>query len=440
MTTYLRIRRDGIPLHNHPTNRNPNGHWHGAWEQHHDMRDAHDVHNAAEPIFETSGRNSGHMSIEQAIRWGHMSQAQWEMYTRSLNGEVLIHWYQRKQERRANRLNGTVAVASPALPDDWMIPLSERKFGVEIECCTNLSALITACRNKGITLSDQMATYSHEAPSTWKAMGDGSVRYSGSVPSIRPVEIVSPILQGADGLRQLKLMTEAMAEVGTVVNQTCGLHVHHDAHDMTVANALRVAMNFNNAQAAIDKLVAPSRRGQRQYCGPFLPHEVTRMQTATAIMDFPGDRYRNINIAPAWRAHRTFEIRQHQGSIEFKKIAAWIKLGQRIMDSGRAGVMVETGTVDLSVFFNKINVPMHLRTFFRERAKYFKMITDAEGERILNGAEPTPAPVFTPEEEAPQALPDIPSVFTRDERGRIIPTPAGMANGPVGLRPVVVLD
>lgn len=430
MTTFLRIRRDGIPLHNHPTNRNPSGHWHGAWEQHHDMRDAHIVHDAVNPIFETAGRDRSHMSIENAIRWGNLSIMQWEMYRRSLEGEILIHWYARKQERKAAR-NGTAPVAtnvSVALgPDDWMLPLTARRFGVEMECgVSNLSLLITACLNRGLRLDDQMDTYSHATPETWKAMGDGSLRWTGGM---RGIEIVSPILQGAEGLRQLKLMCEALNEVGAKVNSTCGLHVHHDANDMTTGTARRVAMNYQNGQAAIDKLVAPSRRGTQQYCGPFDSHEIRMITTAENIADFPRNRYKNINIAPAHVLHKTFEIRQHQGTVEFLKVAAWVKLGQAMMEQGKAGVMVETGTADLALFFNKMSLPMHLRQFFRSRTLKLKTITETEGERILNDA--GVAPIFMAEEEAPADLTSpmdsIPSVFTRDRYGRIVPTVAGLA-------------
>lgn len=60
-------------------------------------------------------------------------------------------------------------------------------------------------------------------PEGWGAKSDGSIRSSrGRV----GVEFVSPVLSGADGLRQIKRVCEKFREWDVKVNDSCGLHVH----------------------------------------------------------------------------------------------------------------------------------------------------------------------------------------------------------------------
>ncbi len=313
--------------------------------------------------------------------------------------------------------------------DVWLQPVSERKFGVEMECITDLGALIAACRRLGVTLAREGYNHNdHHDGVTWKAVSDGSLRYTGSRPGFATVEIVSPVMSGTAGLRQLKLMTKAMAEVGTIVNQTCGLHVHQDAHDLTVLNAVRLAHNYNNAQRAIDKLVAPSRRGSQTYCGPFDSSELRLMESATSINGFPTHRYRSVNIGPAYRAHRSVEFRQHHGTVDFKKVAAWVSFTASMVEKAKAGVMVETNTQGLQIVFDKMQMPSNINLYLLGRAKELKTISDAEYNSVLGVLSAresgTPAPVEVP---AADPIEDIPEIFSRDAFGRIIPTPASRA-------------
>jgi hypothetical protein len=49
-------------------------------------------------------------------------------------------------------------------------------------------------------------------------------------------EVVSPILSGADGLYQVATMCAALANLGAICNDNCGLHVHVDANDIDHAH------------------------------------------------------------------------------------------------------------------------------------------------------------------------------------------------------------
>jgi hypothetical protein len=95
-------------------------------------------------------------------------------------------------------------------------------------------------------------------------------------------ELVSPPLSGRAGLDQLKKACAALAACGARVNRSCGLHVHHYA-----------------------------------------------------------DRYRSLNVA-AFGRYGTVEVRQHQGTINFKKIAAWIAMGQAFVTWAKSDASVDS--------------------------------------------------------------------------------------------------
>ena len=54
-------------------------------------------------------------------------------------------------------------------------------------------------------------------------MHDGSLRAGRGR---KAVEIVSPVLKGADGVRQVLAVVRELNARGATVNKTCGLHVH----------------------------------------------------------------------------------------------------------------------------------------------------------------------------------------------------------------------
>jgi hypothetical protein len=436
MPTYLRIRAsDNMPLHLHATNRNPAGRWHSGWERHHDRLNAHEEEDARNPIFVyTRGRLRREMPADRALALGYLSQAQWDRYLATLRGENLSR--NRFGLDAANSTSRVRMQPTPEtavvygtleeLPDDeWLHPVSSRKFGVEMECITNLGMLVAACQRRGVILNRESYNHTdHTDGLTWKAVSDSSLRYTGSRPGFATVEIVSPVLNGTAGLRQIKLMTDAMAEVGTIVNNTCGLHVHQDAHDMTIQSAVRLAKNYSNAQLAIDKLVAPSRRGDRTYCGPISQNQIRVMSETPALTGLSTERMRNVNFGPAYRAHKSFEFRQHNGSVDFQKIAAWIALCASMMEKAKADIMIESNTNDLAVLLGKMNMPAHLNRYLAGRAKSLKTVTDAEYAAMLDASG---MPVVQPTPITDADIQDIAPIFSRDEFGRIIPTAASRA-------------
>jgi len=84
---------DGVPMHFHPTTKNPTGRWHGPWEKHPD--DSHREENAARPSFKTRP------TAEQA-----------NLYRRAMRGEKLIDWVAVHKASKARTVARLAAAAA----------------------------------------------------------------------------------------------------------------------------------------------------------------------------------------------------------------------------------------------------------------------------------------------------------------------------------------
>lgn len=209
-----------------------------------------------------------------------------------------------------------------------------RKFGVEIEYIGGTQSLIREMERRGLTVSYE--GYTHRVtPGAWKIVTDGSLSNGG-------YELVSPPLSGSAGRRQVKLACEALQASGARVNNSCGLHVHHDIHDLDAAGIGRLASLWSNNQRNINWLVAASRRDS-QWAQPLTSTEVAQYNAMNPARDLRSQvqsiayrRYRSLNFL-AYVRYGTVEVRQHQGTLNAKKMLAWIALGQAVIRSAKAG-------------------------------------------------------------------------------------------------------
>lgn len=347
MPTVVRLRRDNVPMHFHPTLNNPEGRWHGPWERHPTDTSAHLREGAGFPT------NFHALTLNEQTR-----------YLDALNGETLINWSQRRRDQVALRPNVRTTVLDG---EGFETAVDQRQFGVEIECFTDIHAFIAAAARKGVSVK-YLGYYTHQTEDTWKLVSDSSVRMraTDATRNLSSIEVVSPILRGSNGLAQLKAICEALAEVGTRINRTCGLHVHHDATEMTIGNVKKLVRNFSNIQPALNKLVAASRRENNRYCGAFYSSDLSNIEAFETLQQLSGiNRYKNLNVA-AYHRHHTVEFRQHQGTFEFDKIAAWVQLGQRIIDMSVHNVAIAP-IQDVQTMLLAVNAPGHLVNFFARR-------------------------------------------------------------------------
>ena len=137
------------------------------------------------------------------------------------------------------------------------------RFGIEIEC--NIP--------RNYINESEIGGYHHgiqlyDAPQGWNAQRDGSVEAFDS--NMVAVEIVSPILQGEDGLIQVVYMIDYLNSIGATVNNSCGLHVHvgGEAIDRQTLDDLRdLFTTFEKAFFGLNGRQA-SNRYHSDYCVP----------------------------------------------------------------------------------------------------------------------------------------------------------------------------
>ena len=210
------------------------------------------------------------------------------------------------------------------LPGDF--DFSRLTFGIEIECYNfTRNSLIVAASANGLSVRSE--GYNHtDNDRYFKIVSDGSLIGENSQ------EVVSPILNGNNGLNSLKTLCDALASVNARVNRSCGLHVHIGAASMSDEHYCRLVRNYQAIEKAIDTFMAVSRRANNsRWCyslqGIDFSHCTTKRQIAGAM----GDRYFKVN-AVAYDRHRTIEFRQHQGSTDYTKIAAWVKFLAKLVE------------------------------------------------------------------------------------------------------------
>ena len=201
-----------------------------------------------------------------------------------------------------------------------------RRFGIEIEAynCTR-ERLARELREAGINVA--VEGYNHDTRNHWKLVTDGSLRGNDTF------ELVSPILEGESGLRELEKVCWVLDFCDVKVNESCGLHVHMDAADFTMNTWKNLALSYKNIENVINAFM-PNTRRDNHYCKSLSRISERRILEATTVADlrsaFGNDRYHKVNLE-AYARHRTVEFRQHGGSTNFTKMSNWVLFLSRMI-------------------------------------------------------------------------------------------------------------
>lgn len=204
-----------------------------------------------------------------------------------------------------------------------------RKFGIEIEI-SNLRPLDAQrlISEIGDVPLHTNTNYGHSGYDKWRVTTDASVS-SGC-------EVVSRILEGDEGINELKKVCRALARGGARVNQACGLHVHVEARDLNGNHLRHLVTRYSTFESQIDAFMPRSRRGNsNHFCGSvanqiqyFSNHgrhdRNWNSNQASLVAQAYGSRYMKVNLQ-SWIRQRTVEFRQHSGSVNASKIANWVK-------------------------------------------------------------------------------------------------------------------
>jgi hypothetical protein len=207
----------------------------------------------------------------------------------------------------------------------------DRTFGIEIEAFgCNKDRVARELTNNGIRTNHE--NYNHQTRDHWKVIHDGSLSGSNSF------EVVSPVLQGQDGLDQLQKVCEVLERLGAKINKTCGLHVHIGVSDYGIKDWRRLFLNYIKLEKTIDDFMPVSRRKSNNYYTKSIVKQdyKNKIENSRNLRDLEStllrnDRYHKINTKCFWRQN-TVEFRQHSGTVNYDKISNWVKFVMRLTE------------------------------------------------------------------------------------------------------------
>ena len=205
----------------------------------------------------------------------------------------------------------------------------ELTFGIEIETIAPASAI----RDHGL----QIGAYKRGIqvpylPNGWKAERDGSIRPGQNEFAC---EIVSPILWGEDGLRQVTEVVRQLEAKGHRVNASCGVHVHvgwnRTWNTQALARLITIAAYLEKGLYAITGTKSRERgifcNGVRKYGND---------KVAKPAMD--RDRYHVLNLRNlATGSKDTVEFRVFSGSLNPVKLLGWIQVCLGLVERALSG-------------------------------------------------------------------------------------------------------
>lgn len=264
-----------------------------------------------------------------------------------------------------------------------------RKIGVEIEFFgVNRITVIDALRNAGIEV--EWMGYSHRTMAQWKLVTDSSVMGDGTGAG-QGLELVSPPLVEAEMMRQLEIVCRVLNEIGAKVDRTCGLHVHHHIDDFTVEDVKKLYQLYFKHALAIEAIMPKSRRASSnpRYCQGINEQMLERLEGCMTMYEIASQffRYHVINMQ-AYLKYGTVEFRQHSGTIEFVKIANWLKITQALVATAKNKKRIKmTGVAKTIVhqnwaFLEELNLRnTEQAAYFMERKDVFRELNQIEHER-----------------------------------------------------------
>lgn len=254
-----------------------------------------------------------------------------------------------------------------------MIDSFKFKYGVEIELFNCKRVDIKKELDK-VGISSEVQSYNHNVVGVWKITADGSVTSTGTdmildfygEPSIKGIEVVSPVLEGKEGLEQLRKVLCVLNKLGARVDDSCSIHVHLDTTYLDYNDIKNVLIFYYNYQNAIECLIHEDRRnGNNPYCLPIELEQLKKVRKANSLEKmgfYMRTRKKCVNIRSYRRGYNTCEFRQLHGTLSFDEIYNWLMLLQNIMYycSRVDGILKIHREDDVMKQFNKLNRDLEL--------------------------------------------------------------------------------
>ena len=193
----------------------------------------------------------------------------------------------------------------------------EITFGIEIECHIPRNVW----RRLGITASWGRPPQHPELPQGWRVKTDSSLdRRAGC----EPVEIVSPVLKGAEGFEAMRAVYKWLEENDVKVNQSCGTHIHAGvdmSNELGFNNVIRLSAQFEKALYA-----STGTKSREQGCwARSIRNEYKALKQssdAATARETVRTRYHSLNLQNVLSGTRpTVEYRLFAGTTNFIKAA-----------------------------------------------------------------------------------------------------------------------
>lgn len=281
-----------------------------------------------------------------------------------------------------------------------------RTFGIEIEAF-NADRYAVAASLVRAGINAEVQYYNHATSEAWKIVTDGSIQGNNGF------EVVSPILQGEEGLRQVRVVMQTLENLGAKVNKSCGLHVHFGANDLSLKQFKNLFKRWTKFEDIIDGFMPESRRAdsnnylksiQRKFNSNYTYTDSDRAEAINKAFDAIDeckslqelygtvarcDRYFKLNIGSYWR-YGTVEFRHHSGTVEAEKAINWILFAGEFLETSiktnsrkertadsNAGIAPYSWRFTLLFFpggrnkAKESDLHQNLYNYYRDRAKTF---------------------------------------------------------------------
>jgi hypothetical protein len=252
------------------------------------------------------------------------------------------------------------------------------KFGIELECFNvKINTVVLALRAAG--LDAHSASYMGREYSVWQVKTDCSIQ------GVDGFEVVSPILQGEQGIADARKVCEVLINIGAKVNKSCGFHIHHNAKDWKIGQFKNLFKLFAKYEKAMDSIQPESRRANNnRFCQSNVTGSVTatfrEIDSATAISHMTRifhSRYVKLNFQSFVR-QGSVEFRNHAGTVDADKVENYIRLTAGMVESARKQIKVhapvETDSVSdsmkvlLSCMIRSKAITKEIAQFYKARA------------------------------------------------------------------------
>lgn len=252
--------------------------------------------------------------------------------------------------------------------------VSERRFGLEIECgCEDIDSALNTINGAGIEME---------------------LDYDGT-----EYELRTPVLQGDMGFEQLAFIYRTILDNGGYVTRSDGAHVHHEALEYVGNHAMlaRLIRSWVNLEPVIEKLVVPYRRGNYGSCpsiykkgdgrvsklrrrdyyhgrGALNINNVVGSRDDTRFIEDEGYTYCRFcegsrNYCYCDEGPPTIEVRMHEGSLDIGIMRPWIEMCQLILDKvAQDGLTIKTCS-RVDTLHSRLGLPKESVNALSEKAR-----------------------------------------------------------------------